>query len=81
MVCEELHYSSIVLKAKNKEKMNVTDSMKETSSLKGTKPTATKTSQVKMVSILKRTRIFMALWLRNKLFPYIMSPRTVLYRL
>jgi len=81
MVCEELHYSSLVLNANSKEKKNVPDSMKETSSLKGTKPTATKISQVKMVSILKRTRIFMALWLRNKLFPYIMSPITVLYRL
>jgi hypothetical protein len=63
----------------SKEKMNVTDSMKETSSLKGTKLTATKVAQLKLVSVLKRTRIFIDLWLRNKIFPYIMSPRTVLF--
>jgi hypothetical protein len=62
MVCEELHYSSLVLNANSKEKMNVSDSMRETFSLRGTKPRATEISQDKLVSILKRSRIFIALW-------------------
>jgi hypothetical protein len=63
MVCEELHYSSLVLNASSKEKMNITDSMKQTSSLKGSKPRAPEISQDALILVLKRTRVFIALWL------------------
>jgi len=53
VVCEELHYSTLVLNGKSKEKLNVNGSMKETSALKGSKPTTTENSQVKFVSSLQ----------------------------
>jgi hypothetical protein len=52
MVCEELHYSSLVLNANSKEKMKVTDSMEEIS-LKCTNSTTTEISLDTLVSNLQ----------------------------